>query len=610
MSILPVKPAVSGTYFLPGLDAWYSAGLHPDEMLRLAHTMIVFGNGRLACDIETYGLDADARRIKCVTFATTDSAIVLDPRDPAQADVIRRIVRITSKMVFHNSAFDVPNLHLAGLWPTELCSKVTDTLLYARLAHPDTMERKSLEALADRHLGLIQGEPITKAFKRLGLTRQAGYHRLDIDSPMYLHGAVTDAVVTARLLGPIRAAALNTTVAGHPFSTYGVTGDEAHRLVDREQVINRMMLRRACRGLRVDLDYLETYRDAHSRTRHGAEAELRAAGVRPGNAGDLVRALEAVDALPEDWPRTATGRASTAAGHLETLSHPLAGQYLAAKRLAKVEDDYLAKVTDLAFVDERIHPVLNLLAATTGRASMGSPPLHQFPGDARGIILADDGDAMVSIDWSQIEPVLAANIAGDTAVLDGYEQGTSDLYTDVATAAGVGRKQAKTVLLAQLYGEGMRKLAADLGTSIEAAEDLRGHIWRAMPATSRLVARLREIGRVHRKVFTLSGRILSVPLGRGFDGGPPSVATHKAVNYTMQGGAYDILAEALVRIDAAGLGDAVYLTMHDEIIVSESAARDVEAIMQTPPDRLCFLAGRTPVLRTDYAVLGERWAVA
>ena len=598
MTDRPVKPAVSGRFHLPGLDAWYTAGL---VLARPHHT--------LACDIETYGLDADARRIKCVTFSTRVEAVVLDPRDPAQADAIRETIARTTRIVMHNSSFDVPNLYLAGLWDLDWCAKVTDTLLYARLAHPDTLERKSLEALADRHLGMIQGEPITKAFKRLGLTRTAGYHRLDIDSPMYLHGAVTDAIVTARLLRPIRQAALDTTTKGHPFSTYGVTGEEAERLVDREQVINRGRLRRACQGLRVDMDYLDQYREVNNRRRHAAEADLVSHDVRPGNAGDLIRALEAVDAVPLGWPTTPTGRPSTAAGHLETLTHPLAAQYLAAKRIAKVEDDYLAKVTELA-VNGRIHPVLNLLAATTGRASMGSPPLHQFPADARGIILADPGDTLVSIDWSQIEPVLAANIAGDTAVLDGYEHGTSDLYTDVATAAGVSRKQAKVVLLAQLYGEGMRKLAADLGIGIEVAEDLRGQIWRAMPATSRLVSRLREIGRVHRKVFTLSGRILTVPMGRGFDGGPPSVATHKAVNYTMQGGAYDILAEALVRIDAAGLGDAVYLTMHDEIIVSQSAARDVEAIMQTPPDRLCFLAGRTPVLRTDYAVLGERWADA
>ena len=83
---------------------------------------------------------------------------------------------------------------------------------------------------------------------------------------------------------------------------------------------------------------------------------------------------------------------------------------------------------------------------------------------------------------------------------------------------------------------------------------------------------------------------------------------HKSVNYNVQGSAYDVLAEALVSIDKAGLGDAVYLAMHDELVVSTEAAGDVEQIMRTPPERLVRFAKRVPVLRTDRADMGDRWA--
>ena len=89
-----------------------------------------------------------------------------------------------------------------------------------------------------------------------------------------------------------------------------------------------------------------------------------------------------------------------------------------------------------------------------------------------------------------------------------------------------------------------------------------------------------------------------------------SVATHKAVNYFVQGSAYDGLAEALCEVEAQGLGDAVYLAMHDELVVSTDAADQVQKIMATPPERLCRMAGRVPILRTDRADLGERWAAA
>jgi DNA polymerase-1 len=48
--------------------------------------------------------------------------------------------------------------------------------------------------------------------------------------------------------------------------------------------------------------------------------------------------------------------------------------------------------------------------------------------------------------------------------------------------------------------------------------------------------------------------------------------------------------------------------MHDEIVCSTDAAHDVRKIMEQPPERLIQIAGRVPVLRTDKADLGERWA--
>jgi hypothetical protein len=54
----------------------------------------------------------------------------------------------------------------------------------------------------------------------------------------------------------------------------------------------------------------------------------------------------------------------------------------------------------------------------------------------------------------------------------------------------------------------------------------------------------------------------------------------------------------------------VYLLMHDEIVCDAEAAHDIRKIMETPPERLVMMAGRTPVLRTDMAHLGERWAAA
>jgi DNA polymerase-1 len=205
--------------------------------------------------------------------------------------------------------------------------------------------------------------------------------------------------------------------------------------------------------------------------------------------------------------------------------------------------------------------------------------------------------------------VIAANIAKDYGALAEYELGTGDMYAGIATHAGVERSKAKTILLASLYGGGITLLAESLGVSTDEARELKASIFNAMTGVANLLKKISRIAEQHRVVFTLSGRIIPVPSMTN-DEGFEKVLAYKAINYLVQGSAYDVLAETLVKIEDTGLGDAVYLAIHDELVVSTSAARDIQQIMETPPERLTWISGRLPVLRTDRADLGERWAVA
>lgn len=625
---------------LKGFDpAAYLTYGHDEVLTRVTFLM---SQPWLSVDIEGEGLGALARRLKCVTVANQEEAVLFDPRSPAHALALRDIFRKARALVFHNSPFDVTQLAANDLLTEEDVEKVWDTLIWARLADPDERGNRGLANITRKYLGVVAEDGVTARARNLGMTKSEYFRRVDLNSPAYRWDAASDAIATARLKDVVRRAALERITTGHPFTVYGVTGAEAERLVDREQVINRMMLWRTVRGMRWDPEYLDSYRDTKAKDLARWEAELEAHGIRPGVAADLTAWLEARGELPADWPRTETGKLSGAKGHLEKLTHPLAQTFLAHKGTAKTEKDYLAKVADLADANGRIHPAVSILGASaTGRMSYGDPPLQQFDAAARGIILADEGDSLVSIDWSQIEPVTAANIAGDDQVLARYEDDSlpdkeRDAYMGIAEFAGISRSQAKIVLLAQMYGEGLLKLAVDLGfitpgeaglirqcsndhdlypadaaerlgvAGFQRAVDVRDMVFQAMPRTAKLIKKLKTIAREHKTVFTLSGRILPIPSAsyRGQWG----VMSHKGVNYFVQGSAYDLLAETLIRVKDAGLDKALYLAMHDELVVSKDAAHDIQRIMATPPERLIWMAGRTPVLRTDMAELGERWA--
>lgn len=652
----PARIAQQGTFPLGSLGATFTIG-HDATAAKTAELMARgYECGVLAVDIEGAGKDGRKRfDVKCVSIGTPDFVVVYDIRDPEQFANASRVINTGEYLLaFHNSPFDVPILHGVGVMSMEAIARVIDTLIWCRLAEPDERTSKALTSAANRYLGLNLVNPLPAMLKVLNISVATWYESKDLDVPSYRIMAASDVVLTHRLIGPAKKAAYDRLTTGHPFPRYGLKGDEALALVHREQVINRMTLRATCRGLSVDPEFLDQYMDTTSGEMRLIEQELEGLGIRPGNAGDLTSYLREHDLLPEDYPVTDKRKEpSTAKKDLATLTAPVAAQYVTHKEVTHILNDYLSKVMDNSDEQGKIHPGTSLLIAATGRMSIsGDAPLQQFPEGARGIILANDWErvkplthavtepcncphpsGMVSIDWSQIEPVLVANIAGDTKAVEYYEQG-GKFYNAIVDGSDqrVDYKAAKTTLLAQLYGEGITKLARDLKISVEEATKIRELIWQTLPGTAALAGKkgkLQTIAGQHKLIFTLSGRIVPIPSGwwpcwndheeqEDIDrcrrcnakGLTYSVQVHKGTNYFVQGGAYDLLAEAMFEIEMQGLGDALYFAMHDELVVDHAAAHDVRKIMETPPARLIQLAKRTPILRTDMAHLGERWAAA
>lgn len=650
----PAKITSPGTWpFAPAVRGVYTVGR---DFVQPAMAEIFRRTTDVSVDIETYGLNEDSRRIKSVAFGDTISSVVMDPRDPAQERLIRRTFDYCTSLTLHNSPFDMPSLYLNGLIELKDVHKTTDTLIWCRLAAPGLMVPKSLEMASDRYLKTGPGGELVRAFKALGLSKKEGFLQFDLDRLIYLQGAASDPLVTHRLKAVVMQAALDRITRGHPFGSRGVRGAEAEALLWREQRINRVLLARACRGYKIDFDYLDEYRSGNALEMAEAEEALRAAGIRPGVNQDLAKALADTGAITEDHPRTAptktfpNGQLKMDQKAIEEISHPLARKFEFHKKTVHIDKDYLQKTIDLS-IDGLVHPVTNMLLADTGRMSMGSPPVHQFSGPARGIILADDPkDGMSSVDLSQGEPVTVANAARDFGVLEGYESGKTDLYSALGIVAGMLpagttkadcemdrygkgliRSRLKEALLAQLYGQGLKLLTAKLALDpgpygppsdwevevrgfdpnglypkyAEAAR-LREAVFTAMPKTAEFVQTLKRLATRHKKMLTISGRVLDIPMIKRKDGW--AVEAHKGVNYFCQGGQYDLIADAMIRMIDAGLGDAIYFTMHDEIVCATSAAHDIQKIMEQPAERLTFWAGgRVPILRSDRADLGKRW---
>jgi DNA polymerase-1 len=582
----------------------------------------------VAVDIETFGLGPLAWKMKAVVFSNGYTTAVLDPRDPQQAEVAKRVLTDAPEIIFHNSSFDAPVLFQNKLLPYSSIDKITDTLLHARLANPDTFTPKSLEAVGDR-LGVhAKGTPIKTVFKQLGISTAEGFHRFDLDVVQYLYGAALDGLVTYHIAPLIRNEAKKT-LESNPYSSFRVSGSELERLLDREQLVNRVLLRRACLGMRVDFEFAETYRRENQGAIDVAHAELSKYGVKPGDGGSLLKFLDGIGAIDKNHPKTPTGKLQATAAVLEGMDHPLAKIFVDAKKLVKLDRDYLSKMEEMSKpTGGRVHPRTNILAAVTGRSSVSDPPLQQMPPAARGIFMADEGDTFSSIDFSQIEPYVIANIAGDFGPLRGYEDGTSDMYTDIAafaSARGVEmpRPTAKMVLLAALYGQGKaqltKKLELDPGPLVERedgtwshtydeAREIQDRVFEVLPKTQQLMKRLTDAGKRNRVVPTISGRVIPLSVFRNKTTGAEEVGAYKAINYLVQGSSYDLLAASIVKCHEAGLADAIYLGIHDELLVSTGAADDVQRIMESPDPAFTRAAERETRVRTERKDTGSSWS--
>ena len=585
---------------IPNDTACYARGQGQEAVALAASSTAI------AVDIETGPIGTSRRwEITAVAIATEQEAHVLDPvKDQA---AIRDALSVARAHVFHNAAYDVPTLVHANLLRTSDISKAEDTLVMARLAEPGERISKSLGDLAERHLGAgyaHQKHALEQGFKAVtGSRRKADvFEHLGLDSPAFCAYAAFDPVMTIRLWKIMPGLVRTRIKTCAPFP---VIGDPEH-LIRREQTVNQMMMAASTRGLLVDYERLDSILDQLDAQMQEADAQLIAYGIDPHQTAlhvksDAVSWLAQRGLLPPGWPRLEDGSPTRDARWLVKISHPVVSALIAKSRAERFIGDYADKVLRQGR-EGLIHPQMNVLAAVTGRMSCSSPPLQQYPPEVRPLLSSQS--AMTSLDWSSIEPVFIAAAAREQEILDFFAAG-GDLYEPVAEAAGVSRKTAKTILLAQLYGQGTEGLATNIGVTPNEAQNLIAKVMDGMPAVQRLIRTIQGVSGNHGIVPTLSGRVLPIPRSRPGAG----YAGYLGVNYYVQGSCYDLLSEALYSMNKAGLASNLRLAVHDELIVDSEAADDVERIMITPPPALVELAGTAPTLRVGRTELGNNWAV-
>ena len=576
--------------------------IHPDDPLEAIVIDIVSTAEPISFDTEATGLDhfASDYHVRTVQFGHRDRAWVLQvEKYPRLARVVEDVLARALRLTAHNATYDVLALHhLLSCDMDALWAKTTDTILLSHLLDPRGRKEggsgQGLEALAARYTGDPDAERFKRAlfahFKEQRWSTAEGYARVDIDEPVFIEYAAADVFLSSWLLEAIQPLVVARGFAG---------------LSEFEHAIARICTHMEQRGIRVDTTYAAQYAlelDAK------AEAAAKAAetwGITKVNS--TAQVSEALIAMGvELTAKTPTGNWKVDKEVLESIAEhghsarvrELAANVMTAKNAGRFRSTYVDKVVASLDASGHVHPSIHTLQARTARMSVSNPPLQQIPSDdwkTRRMYIADEGMLIGASDYSQVELRMLGMLAGEKNIYDAVLSGI-DLHTLTADRVGLSRKVAKMVNFLIVYGGGAKSLARKAGIPLEAAQAAVSGFKRAYPAVARYARRLidqSEMGKL--AVTTATGRELPLDRSRVF----------AAVNYVVQSSARDILGQALLELDDAGLTQYLLLPVHDELIF-QAPAEDAQDVARAIGETMTMEVQGMP-FEAEGEVYGNSW---
>ena len=172
------------------------------------------------------------------------------------------------------------------------------------------------------------------------------------------------------------------------------------------------------------------------------------------------------------------------------------------RELSKLAQTYLDALPAWIGDDGRLHTTFNQVTAATGRLSSINPNLQNIPirtetgREIRACFVAEPGNVLISVDYSQVELRVLAHIADEQVLRDIFLRG-EDVHTETAAAVfdtapdqlTVGmRSKAKMVNYGIVYGLSAYGLADRLQIEQEEAQEFIDRYLERFPAVAQFMA--------------------------------------------------------------------------------------------------------------------------
>ncbi|QFT91301.1 DNA polymerase I [Roseovarius sp. THAF9] len=385
-------------------------------------------------------------------------------------------------------------------------------------------------------------------------------------------------------------------------------------------------------GIKVDKDTLSRMSAAFAQKMAGLEAEIHElAGEKfnvgsPAQLGDILFDKMGL----EGGKRGKNGKYSTPADVLEDLAteHDLPARVMDWRQVSKLKSTYTDALQDHIDPDTgRVHTSYVQTGASTGRLASTDPNLQNIPirteegRRIREAFVAEDGNTLVALDYSQIELRILAHIADIPALKEAFRDGqdihamTASEMFDVSMDDMTPeiRRRAKAINFGVIYGISGYGLARNLRIPRADAQAFIDRYFERFPGIRTYMDDTVAFAKDHGFVQTLFGRKIHTP-EIGAKGPRAGFARRAAINAPIQGTAADIIRRAMIRMPEAiaDLPCKLLLQVHDELLFEVSGGAE-EKVIDTARDVMEHAA--RPALHLDVPLVvdagqGDNWAQA
>ena len=385
-------------------------------------------------------------------------------------------------------------------------------------------------------------------------------------------------------------------------------------------------------GIKVDRDSLSRMSNGFAQKMAALEFEIHELAGRSFNLGSPKQLGEILfdEMSMPGGKKGKTGAYATGVDVLEELAmeHVLPGRVLDWRQLSKLKSTYTDALQEHIHPETgRVHTSYSIAGTSTGRLASTDPNLQNIPirsEDGRKIreaFVADTGNSLVALDYSQIELRILAHIADIGTLKQAFADGidihslTASQMFDVPLAEMTPeiRRKAKAINFGVIYGISGFGLARTLRIPRAEAQAFIDTYFKRFPEIRTYMDDTVMFAKENGYVKTLFGRKIHTP-EIGAKGPHAGFAKRAAINAPIQGTAADVIRRAMIRMPDAisGIPAKMLLQVHDELLfeVENSGVDQLKLVAKEVMEQASLPTIKLDVPLIVDAGVGQNWAEA